>query len=256
MTTPNYDVAICGGGLAGLTLARQLKLQMPDMTIAVLDKLKRPIPAAAFKVGESTTEAGAYYLAETLGLREYLGQKHFYKLGFRFFLGDAAGPFQERPEFGLTRFPVVPSFNVDRGILESDLRQLNEEAGVAMLEGCAVQDIELANGNGGHEISYINGDNRGVQKIKSRWVVDATGRRRLLQKKLKLHKSFGKKCSAVWFRLQGRIDVENLVPEGVESWHRRVPDNMRYFSTNHLMGRGYWVWIIPLPPKTSIFAIS
>jgi flavin-dependent dehydrogenase len=255
MTTPNYEVAICGGGLAGLTLARQLKLQMPDMSIVVLDKLKRPIPAAAFKVGESTTEAGAYYLAETLGLREYLSQKHFYKLGFRFFLGDATGPFQERPEFGLTRFPVVPSFNVDRGILENDLRQLNEEAGVDMMEGYAVQDIELANGNRGHEVLYKNGASNNIEKLKSRWVVDATGRRRLLQKKLKLHKSFGKKCSAVWFRLQGRIDVENFVPEGVESWHRRVPDNIRYFSTNHLMGRGYWVWIIPLPSDSTSLGI-
>jgi len=252
----DYDVAICGGGLAGLTLARQLKLQIPDISIAVLDKLSRPLPAAAFKVGESTTEAGAYYLSDILQLKEYLAQHHLYKLGFRFFFGDATGPFHQRPEFGLTRFPVVPSFNVDRGILENDLRRFNEEAGIAMLEGCAVQDIVLKNGDGRHEIIYKNGEQGREGKVKSRWVIDATGRRRLLQKKLKLTKDLGRKCSAVWFRLSGRIDVSDLVPAEVESWHKRVPDNIRYYSTNHLMGRGYWVWIIPLPSNSTSIGID
>src|SRR5262245_54861519 len=99
------DVAICGGGLAGLTMARQLRLQIPGISVAVIERLMGPAPEAAFKVGESTTEAGAYYLAETLKLGDYLAKNHLYKLGFRFFLGDAAGPFHERPEFGLSDFP-------------------------------------------------------------------------------------------------------------------------------------------------------
>jgi len=31
-----YDVVVCGGGLAGLTLSRQLKRAMPDLTVLVL----------------------------------------------------------------------------------------------------------------------------------------------------------------------------------------------------------------------------
>ena len=49
-----YDVAILGGGLAGLTLAIQLKRQRPDTSVAVLEKRDGPAPLAAFKVGEST----------------------------------------------------------------------------------------------------------------------------------------------------------------------------------------------------------
>jgi flavin-dependent dehydrogenase len=254
-TLYDCEVAICGGGLAGLTLARQLKQQMPGLAIVVLDKLARPLPEAAFKVGESTTEAGAYYLAETLGLKDYLSQSHLYKLGFRFFFGDARGPFQDRPEFGLSEFPVVPSFNVDRGLLENDLRKFNAEAGIIMLEGCAVRDIALSNDDDRHEVSFVNGNNGVEGKIRARWVVDAMGRRRFIQKKLNLLKPLGKDCSAVWFRLRGRIDVSDLVPHAAEDWHRRVPNNNRFYSTNHLMGRGYWVWIIPLPSDSTSIGI-
>jgi hypothetical protein len=30
------------------------------------------------------------------------------------------------------------------------------------------------------------------------------------------------------------------------AWQSRVPTGRRWLSTNHLMGRGYWVWLIPL----------
>ncbi|MGH8655237.1 MAG: hypothetical protein ACREYE_25075, partial [Gammaproteobacteria bacterium] len=44
----------------------------------------------------------------------------------------------------------------------------------------------------------------------------------------------------------GRADVCDLVSESKTRWHERVPGRMRYFSTTHLMGDGYWVWLIPL----------
>ena len=62
------DVVICGGGLAGLLLARQLRQQMPDLSVAVIDRMARPLPDAAHKVGESSVELGCQYLEE-LGLR-------------------------------------------------------------------------------------------------------------------------------------------------------------------------------------------
>ena len=55
----HYDVAILGGGLAGLSLALQLKRQRPETRVLVTDKRTEPAPDAAFKVGESSVEIGA-----------------------------------------------------------------------------------------------------------------------------------------------------------------------------------------------------
>ena len=49
-----YDLVICGSGLAGLCLARQIKLQQPHWSVVLLDPLERPLPEAGHKVGEST----------------------------------------------------------------------------------------------------------------------------------------------------------------------------------------------------------
>ena len=79
----SFDVLICGAGMAGLTLALQLRRQHPELSIAAVDKTSRPLPEAAHKVGESSVELGSQYL-ERLGLREYLEQNHLLKFVLRF----------------------------------------------------------------------------------------------------------------------------------------------------------------------------
>ena len=78
-----YDVVICGGGLAGLTLSRQLKRAMPDLTVLVLERSEREFPDGAYKVGEATVEGGAHYFSEQLGLTGYMNRRHLHKLGLR-----------------------------------------------------------------------------------------------------------------------------------------------------------------------------
>ena len=63
------DVVICGGGFAGLLLARHLRQEMPELSVAVIDRMARPLPDAAHKVGESSVELGCQYL-EALGLKD------------------------------------------------------------------------------------------------------------------------------------------------------------------------------------------
>ncbi len=66
------DVVIMGGGLAGLTLALQLRQRFAQLEIVVLERMRHPVREAAHKVGESSVEIAAHYFDTVLGLREHL----------------------------------------------------------------------------------------------------------------------------------------------------------------------------------------
>jgi 2-polyprenyl-6-methoxyphenol hydroxylase-like FAD-dependent oxidoreductase len=51
-----YDVAILGGGLAGFTLALQIKQARPDTSVFLAERRDSRAPEAAWKVGASTQE--------------------------------------------------------------------------------------------------------------------------------------------------------------------------------------------------------
>ena len=115
-----YDAVILGGGLAGLTLARQLHLEAPHVRVLVVEKRKHPVREAAFKVGESSVEIGAHYLQVVLKLEPHLRAGQLEKLGLRYFFpqGDNRD-LARRVELGPPMFPPVPSFQLDRGRLEN-----------------------------------------------------------------------------------------------------------------------------------------
>ena len=246
-----YDLIICGGGLAGLTLARQVALSGAERTILILDPLKRPLPDAAFKVGESTIETGAYYYYDRLQLRDYLEAEQLEKLGLRYFYGGGHGDFAARPEYGVERFLPAKSYQLDRGKLENHLRDLVAAAGYDLREGVRVKDIDL-NPCGAHEVSFV--EDGELRRARGRWVVDAMGRRRYLQHKLKLDRGWRGPCSSAWWRIRGKVSVNDFVPSSNVAWHRRVKDD-RWQSTNHLMGKGYWVWLIPCAPDNTSIGI-
>jgi len=239
-----HDVVICGGGLAGLTLARQLRLAVPRASVAVVEAQARPLPKAGHKVGESTVEFGSRYLWKVLGLHDYLKDEHLLKNGLRFFSGAPGTPFWARTEIGPSESPIVPSYQLDRGKLENDLRAMLEDDGVTLHEGYKVDDIAL-DGAGPHRVA-ATGRSGDRLELTGRWVVDASGRRRLLQRKLGLGRPASFEASAAWFRIEGHLKVGDLVPEDEKRWHRRDVKGDRWLSTNHLMGPGYWVWLIPL----------
>ena len=105
-----YDVVIAGGGLAGLTLARQLHLEAPLLRVLVCEKRQHPVPEAAFKVGESSVEIGAHYFQKVIGLEPLLCRDHLPKLGLRYFFPcDHNRDLSRRVELGAAVFPRVPS---------------------------------------------------------------------------------------------------------------------------------------------------
>jgi flavin-dependent dehydrogenase len=251
-----YDVVVCGGGLAGLTLSRQLKRAMPELTVLVLERTSGEIPDGAHKVGEATVEGGAHYFTEQLGLTGYFNKRHLHKLGLRLFFGDPQGPFEARPELGARRFPRVPSYQIDRGIFERDLRQGANDLGIDLVEGAKVIDVDLSSGEDDHVVRFEVAARSAERTVRARFVVDASGRRRLLQRKLGLGTPSPHLISAAWWRLRGEHDVETMAAATSPAWKPKTQER-RWFSTNHLMGRGYWVWMIPLSSgNTSIGIVT
>ncbi|MEM7112070.1 MAG: tryptophan 7-halogenase [Chloroflexota bacterium] len=250
-----FDVIICGGGLAGLSLARQLRLKFDDISIMVLERLERPLPDSAFKIGESTVEQGAFYFSGILGLEDYLENEHLEKLGLRYFFGDPQGDFAQRPEFGVRTWLPSSSYHIDRGKLETHLRDCVIQAGVHLAEGVFVNKIDINKDGGWHTVHYRDSE-KSLHQAQCKWVIDAMGRRRFLQSKFDLKKESKTTCNAAWFRVKGELSVDSFVPETEKAWHDKVIQD-RWYSTNHLMGAGYWVWLIPLSPgNTSIGIVA
>jgi flavin-dependent dehydrogenase len=236
-----YDVLIAGGGFAGLTLALQMKQAKPDISILILEKRTDHAPAATHKVGESVSEMGSLYLREVLNLREYLKEHQLPKFGFRFFFSPEHNDnITRRVEVG-SRIPnPYPSHQIDRGIMENDLVSLLMNCGVELVLGARVKEVELS--KTGHKINFERENNE--FNIEAKWIVDSTGRNGLLKRKLGLEKEIGHDINSAWFRLDAVIDIDYWTDD--LEWRNFVAPGLRRLATNHLMGEGYWVWIIPL----------
>jgi flavin-dependent dehydrogenase len=241
----SYDVAILGGGLAGLTLAIQLKNARPETSVLVLEKREGPAPLAAFKVGESTVPSGAHYFAEVVGMKEHLLSDQLRKCGLRYFLpADGNSDITKRLEMGPPAFPPHDNFQLDRGLFENTLAARARAVGVDVAQGSRVREVELGSGGDSHRVTFEQFGREAATE--ARWVVDAAGRASILKRKLGLETDAGHHINSAWIRLRGGLDIEDWGSQD-EAWMRRMTEpGIRKYSTNHLMGEGYWVWLIPL----------
>ncbi|MEO7071597.1 MAG: tryptophan 7-halogenase [Rhodanobacter sp.] len=242
MNPNTREAVILGGGLAGLCLALQLRGEFPDMDILVLERNRHPLPAAAHKVGESTVEIGAHYFDHTLGLRDHLDSAHIRKFGLRYFFSEGRNDIENTTELGTSQLLPVPSYQIDRGIFENFLGAEARRRGIDFRDGATVKSFTLGEHGAAHEVRFIDDD--GEHAVDARWLLDASGRAGLLRRRLELTLDNGHHANAVWFRMDTRLKIDQWSDDA--QWSARCDPPERWRSTNHLMGPGYWAWLIPL----------
>ena len=240
-----YDVVVMGGGLAGLTLSIQLRRAIPGASILVVNSTKYPAPEAAHKVGESSVEIGAHYYDSVLGFKEHLEDRQLRKMGLRFFSpSNGNHDLARRVELGPFENHVlpIPSYQIDRGRFENMLAVHAGKEGVAFVDDCRVSSVTLGENGASHVVQLTQGEQ--VRSVKARWTIDASGRAGILRRKLGLTKPSEHNVNAAWLRIKLPIDIEKFSGDPV--FRKRMLTGFRQYSTNHLMGRGYWVWLIRL----------
>ena len=266
----HYDVLIVGGGLAGLTLARHLLLNS-EKRILLVDR-RAELPPPKQKVGEATVQMSGYYYGKVLDLEEYLLQEHYLKYNLRFYWNPAAdgavdgGPatrYEEVSQSYIRAISNIPTYQLDRNKFEAEVLRRNLE-NPNFRFAASVADLEIDLGEGGtpHRFRFRRagreeGGTSHEEAGTASWVVDASGRGRVLAKRRGLARESPVHHGATFFWVEGLVDIERLTDlpprERRVHPHRRALGHLPPFlATNHFCGEGYWFWTIPLHGITSL----
>lgn len=250
MTHPaaDYDVVIIGGAFSGAAAGLMLKRDRPETRILIVERTVK----FDRKVGESTSEVAGCFLTRVLHQGAHLSARQYQKHGLRlWFCKTPEDSVDEVTEAGPHYQSRLPTFQLDRAVLDEHLLQEACDAGCELVRPATVRNVRLAEELGGDHTPHsleITQQDGSIRTVTAHWLVDASGKAALLAKKLGLHRAMDDlhPVSSIWCRFH---HVNGL--DSYES-RRRFPQlmkgarSLRTTSTNHLMGRGWWCWIIPL----------
>jgi flavin-dependent dehydrogenase len=237
MTMTN-DILVMGGGATGQLAAAYLRMRFPKLKVSVVEgpHKNRPI------VGESLVEVSVDFMFE-LGLGAYLVEKHYPKYGLTYYFKPNIDDPADRT-YVVDEIPTAPqilSFQINRFTFDREVRDRNVENGVELIDG-TVMAVAIKGGEGLHTVT-VQDSTGGQQTLSARWLVDATGRNRVLAKQLQLQEKVKEQKNVYWFRLK------NFNPEilsHIQAIKKPNRSYVPYYATHHFFGKGNWIWCIPM----------
>lgn len=258
----DYDVAVIGGGFVGSMAA--IMLRKRGLRVAVLEA-RAEGQAAKTVVGEALTEGTSVFLHHEIGLGEWLRDHAFRKFGFDFVTQPRDRP-TPRDLDGchelllsltpLERIPgafprLIPTYHVNRPPLNAEVARRAQAAGADYLHGAPVRSVEL--GELAHQVIYeapaeAEAETQ-TRSLSCKWVLDVSGRRRVLGKQLGITRPMGGlETAAIWTRFT------KLRTDG-EFWQTfRGIDRRKH--TIHFSGPGFWFWWIHIDADTTSVGVS
>jgi flavin-dependent dehydrogenase len=249
-----YDVVIVGAGLAALTLARHVLLYT-DKTVLLLDKRTDPPGQAPQKYGESLVQCSGYYFSKVLDLEEYLLINHYLKYNLRFYWateGLENRGFEDYSQSYARLISNIATFQLDRNNLERHLLDTNQQnPRCNFLGGAKNVAVDISESGEMHRVRFDGG------QVLARWVVDASGRGKVLKRKLELAETNLIRHGATFCWVEGLVNIEKITgrshQEILYDAKRRQTGHFPFFlATNHFCAEGQWFWVIPLHNKTSL----
>jgi flavin-dependent dehydrogenase len=242
------DVLVMGGGATGQLAAAYLRMRFPNLKVAVVEgpHKNRPI------VGESFVEITIDFLLE-LGLGAYLVERHYPKYGLTYYFKPDIDHRVDRT-YIVDEVPTVPpllSFQINRFTFDREVRARNLENGVEMIDG-TVAGIDISESGELHAVT-VQDPAQQKDTLRARWLIDATGRNRVLSKLLQLHEKVNEQKDVFWFRLMN-FDPEIL--GRIRSLKKQNRAFVPYFATHHFFGKGNWIWCIPMRSPENLPLIS
>lgn len=255
-------VAIIGNGIQANIGALYLRNRFGDQVeitrIGPADRGGLPV------VGESTIEITAHFLEKHLHLESYLQENHLPKFALTYYFKLEPDKPEDRTytvhcnerapsdlrQLNNWEGPMAhpPSWQLNRETFDRDLRRMVEapDSGIRTIKGL-VEQVELHSG-GTHELAVSTTEGQKMM-LEVDWVIDCSGRNQVLARKLGLASAPRGPRDCFWFRLtdfdRSHFQLVNALgpqpqSEG-EAYHYD-----RYYSTHHFMGRGNWIWMIPM----------
>ncbi|MGZ8789596.1 MAG: NAD(P)/FAD-dependent oxidoreductase [Thermoanaerobaculia bacterium] len=234
----HYDVVILGGAFSGASAAILLRRELPQLRVLIVEK------AVAFdaKVGEATTEMSAMFLTRRLAMWHHLEAEHLPKEGLRYWFSNAkvTGHGNASEAGGFLR-SSVPAFQLRRDTLDEYLLTTAVAEGAEILRPAKARDVEV--GEFSNRLTIEAGDE--TREITCRWLLDATGKATFLGRKLGLiDRNDEHPTAAIWCRWKNVRNIDDVAARHGALATRNI--GSRRLGTNHYMGWGYWIWVIPL----------